>query len=198
MPGIEEVQAYLRGLWLLIRGDRTGFAFLDLSARGSLRSFWAIAWCIPPIFVSWYWIRASYLDAMPDGTSAGGLFVFRLAMSEFFGWIVPVLLTGLVCAVSGFGNRFNALIASINWLSVPFAYGNGLLLVLMILFPGIPGLAAFLWLILLGAVVISMERVFRMICGPHTLFIVTLVLVQIVPVLMLSDWMDNFLGIAAP
>lgn len=198
MPGIEEVQAYLKGLWLLIRGDRTGFAFLDLSERGSLRSFWAIAWCLPPIFVSWYWIRTAYLEGMPPGTHAGSLFVFRLAMSEFFGWILPVLLTGLVCALSGFGNRFNGLVASVNWLSVPFAYGNGLLLLLMILIPGMPGLAAFLWLILLGTVVISMERVFRMICGPHTLLIVTLVLVQIVPVLMLSDWMDNFLGIAAP
>lgn len=198
MPGLEEVRAYLIGLWLLIRGDRTGFAYLDLSERGSLRSFWAIAWCLPPIVLTWIFIRANYVAAMPHGTAAGGLFFFRLAMSEFFGWIVPILLTGLVTAISGFGDRFNALVTTVNWISVPFAYANALLLVVMILLPGLPGLVAFLWLILLAGVIIALERLFRMICGPQVLLIAALLLVQMVPIMFLSDWLEQFLGTAVP
>nr|WP_316651975.1 hypothetical protein [uncultured Gellertiella sp.] len=198
MPGFSEVQTYLTGLWLLVRGDRAGFAYLDLSERGSLRSFWAIFWCLPPIFLSWAWIRLSYLAAMPTGTHAGSLFVFRLALSELTGWIAPLLLTALVLVIAGFGNRFNALVAVINWLSLPFAYANALLLLVMMLLPGVPGLVAFAWLILLTALLYAMHRLFRMLCGPHQLLIAALVLVQMVPVLFLSDWVDGFLGITPP
>jgi hypothetical protein len=198
MPGFEEVRAYLIGLWLLVKGNRTGFAYLDFSERGSLRSFWAIAWCLPPIVMTWIWIRASYLEAMPPGASAGGLYYFRLALSELCGWMAPILLTGLVTAVTGYGNRFNALVTAVNWLSVPFAYGNALLLVFLILLPGLPGVIAFLWLILLASVIMALERIFRMICGPNVLLIVTLILVQMVPVLFLSDWLEQFLGTAVP
>lgn len=198
MPGFEEVRSYLLGLWLLIRGNRLGFAYLDLSERGSLRSFWAIAWCLPAIVLTWIWIRASYLEAMPPGAPAGGLFIFRLALSELCGWMAPVLLTGLVTFVTGYGNRFNALVFAVNWISVPFAYGNALLLLTFLLLPGAPGLIAFLWLILLGGVIIALERIFRMICGPNVVLIATLILVQMVPVMFLSDWLERFLGTATP
>lgn len=135
---------------------------------------------------------------MPEGTSAGGLFFFRLALSEGVGWLSPVLLTAALTALVGYANRFNALVSAINWLSIPFAYANGLLLLLMLLLPEMPGFVAFIWLLLLGAVIISMERIFRMICGPNILLVSALILVQIVPALFLSDWIDSFLGIAAP
>lgn len=198
MPGLEEVRSYLTGLWMLIKGDRTGFAYLDLSGRGSLRSFWAIFWCLPPIVLTWIWIRANYVAAMPHGTTAGGLFFFRLAMSEFCGWIVPILLMGLVTAVSGFGNRFNALVTAVNWISIPFAYANVLLLFAVILLPGVPGLIDFLWVTLLAGAIIALERLFRMICGPRVLLIAALILVQLVPVMFLSNWVERFLGTAVP
>ena len=198
MPGFEEVRSYLFGLWLLVKGNRLGFAYVDFTERGSLRSFWAILWCMPPIVLTWIWIRASYLEAMPPGTHAGALFFFRLALSEFCGWIAPVILTGVLLGLTGFGNRFNALVAAVNWISVPFAYGNALLLIVMILLPGIPGLIAFLWLILLGGVIIALERVFRMICGPNVALIAALILVQMVQVMFLYDWLERFLGTAVP
>ncbi len=198
MPGFEEIITYLRGLWLLILGDARGLQLLDLTPRGSLRSFWAMLWCLPPILLSWYSIRMAYLEAMPPETEAGALFFFRLAMAEAVGWLAPVLLSGLVLAVAGFGDRFNGLVASANWLSVPFAYGNGVLILLILLMPGLPGLIAFLWLILVTAFLISTERVYRMICGPNTPLIVALVLIQIVPVLFLSDFVNEFLGVAVP
>lgn len=198
MPGLEEVRIYLRGLWLLILGDPAGFRMLDLTPRGSLRSFWAFVWCLPAILLSWISIRMTYLEAMPPGTQAGGLFFFRLALAEGIGWMIPVLLTGLLLSIAGFGDRFNALVAAANWLSVPFSYANGLLILFILLVPGMPGLVALPWLILVSAFLISMERIFRMICGPNTALIVALVLVQIVPVFFLSDWINQFLGVALP
>lgn len=198
MPGFDEVRLYLRGLWLLILGDPAGFRLLDLSARGSLRSFWAIVWCLPPIVLSWLSVRMAFLQAMPPETEAGPVFFVRLAMSELLGWLAPVLLSGLVVALAGLGDRFNPLVAATNWLSVPFAYANGVLIALILLVPGLPGLIAFLWLVLVSAFLISTERVYRMICGPNTAVIVALVLIQIVPVLFLSDWINNFLGVAVP
>ncbi len=198
MPGLEEVRYYLRGLWLFIIGDPSGARLLDLSPRGSLRSFWAMVWCLPPIILSWISIRLAFLDAMPPGTEAGPVFFFRLAMSEIMGWFVPVILSGIVLAIAGFGDRFNALVAAANWLSVPFAYANGVLILLILLLPGLPGIIAFLWLILVTAFLVSVERVYRMICGNHTALIVALVLIQIVPVLFLSDWINEFLGVAVP
>ena len=36
MPQIEEVGAYLKGIWLLILGDRSGFDWLDITAAGEV------------------------------------------------------------------------------------------------------------------------------------------------------------------
>ena len=198
MPGLEEVLTYQRGLWLLVRGDAAGLRFLDLGERGSLRSFWAILWCAPAILISWIWIRANYLHDMPSGTHAGSLYFFRLALSEACGWILPVLLTAAVTYLAGIGNRFNGLVACINWLSIPFSYANAVLIAVMVLLPGAAGLIAFLWLFLMATLVFAMERVFRALCGPNIVPIIALILVQIVPVIFLSDWIDAFLGISAP
>ncbi|MBB4063828.1 hypothetical protein [Gellertiella hungarica] len=198
MPGFEEVKFYLQGLWLMILGNPAGVTRLDTSPRGSLRSFWAILWCLPPILLSWISTRMAFIAAMPPGTEAGGLFFFRLALSEFFGWIVPVLLAGVLLAIAGFGDRFNGVVAATNWLSIPFAYANGFLILLILLVPGLPGLIAFLWLILVSMFLISLERIYRMLCGGNTPLIVALVLMQIVPVLFLSDWINGFLGVAVP
>ena len=65
MPGFREVQYYLAGLWLLIRLDPRGFRYLDMSERGVNRSFWAMAWCLPPMGISWLWWRQAFLRSMP-------------------------------------------------------------------------------------------------------------------------------------
>ncbi len=198
MPGLEEVRTYMRGLWMLVKSDPEGGRFLDLTARGSLRSFWAILWCLPPMILSWLWIRAGYVAAMPPGTEAGGLFMFRLALSEAVGWMVPVLFTGLVLVIAGRGECFNPLVSVLNWLSVPVSYANGFLLILAFLLPQAPGIIAFFWLLTLTSLVAALDRLFRMICGPSAALSVALILGQIVPVLFLTDWVDRYLGIAQP
>lgn len=198
MPGLEEVRAYMQGLWMLARSDPEGGRFLDLSPRGSLRSFWAILWCLPPMILSWLWIRAGYVAAMPPGTEAGGLFLFRLAISEAVGWMVPVIATGVIVMIAGRGECFNPLISALNWLSVPVSYANGVLLLLAFFLPNMPGVIAFFWLLTLTSLVAALDRIFRMICGPGSSLSVALILGQIVPALFLTEWVDRYLGIAQP
>ncbi|HEX2148286.1 MAG TPA: hypothetical protein VHG11_11645 [Pseudorhizobium sp.] len=195
MPGALEVRFYLAALWQLIRGDAAGLRGLDVSDRGLMRSFWAILWCLPAMAVSWAWWRALYLRGMPADTSVGGLFFFRLGMLEIANWLVPLILIGLLAWALGLGRKYYAMVVAVNWLSVPFAYAYASLSLLLMLTPSLTGLLSLIWLFLMMALVFSISRIFRIICGPHPLMVATLTMVLIVPTMLLSDTLERFLGI---
>lgn len=131
MPGLREVQYYLAGLWLLIRLDPRGFRFLDISERGVNRSFWAIAWCLPPMGISWLWLRQAFLRLMPPNADVGFAFYFRLGLVEVANWFVPLVFAGLLMLAFRMGERFAPVVVSVNWLWVPLSYIDGLLLALV-------------------------------------------------------------------
>lgn len=195
MPTLSEVRIYLTGLWLLIRQDPKGFHYLDLTERGSLRSFWAIAWSAPVIALSWIWWQMAYLKAFPPGAKTGLPFFLRLAMVELANWIVPLVLAGLLCMALGLGARFLAIVVASNWLAVPLSYIYGVIILLMMAVPGAEGIASLLWLVLMGVFVFVLARVIRMICGNQPLVISTLILVLIVPTMLLSDVLEQYLGV---
>jgi hypothetical protein len=195
MPGIREVQYYLAGLWLLIRMDPRGFRFLDMSERGVNRSFWAILWCLPPMGISWLWWRQAFLQTMPPHTDVGMLFYFRLGLVEAANWFVPLVLAGLLLLAFHKGERFSALIVSVNWLGVPLSYINGLLLALVFFLPGLVGLVSLLLLAFMLAQVFSIARILRMILHGNGLIVGALTLVLLVPSLLLSEYLQRFLGI---
>ena len=195
MPGTHEVQIYLYGLWLLVRGDASGMRRLDLTDRGVTRSFWAIAWCLPAMAVSWIWWRALYLRGMPGDTDVGGIFFFRLALLELANWLVPLILLGLVAWGLGLGRKYLVMVVAVNWLSVPFAYAYATLSLLMMIIPALTGLLSLVWLALIITLLFSVSRIFRMICGQQPLMITTLTMVLIVPTMLLSDALERFLGI---
>lgn len=195
MPSYHEVRLYLNGLWLLIRGDAQGFRLLDISDRGMMRSFWAFVWCLPAASISWLWWRAYLLEGMPAGARVGGLFFVRMAMLEVFNWLVPLILAGILCALLGIGRKFSAVVVSVNWLSVPFAYLYGLLSLRFLLPSSLDALLALVHFALLIAMVVSVSRVMRMICGPQPLMVTGLVLVLIVPGMLLTEALQRFLGI---
>jgi hypothetical protein len=195
MPGIREVQYYLAGLWLLIRMDPRGFSFLDMSDRGVNRSFWAILWCLPPMGISWLWWRQAFLQTMPPHTDVGLLFYFRLGLVEAANWFVPLVLAGLLLLAFHKGERFSALIVSVNWLGVPLAYINGLLLALVFFLPGLVGLVSLLLLAFMLLQVFSIARILRMILHGNGLIVGALTLVLLVPSLLLSEYLQRFLGI---
>ncbi|MFN7103652.1 MAG: hypothetical protein ACK4N1_13625 [Pseudorhizobium sp.] len=195
MPGLNEVKIYLSGLWLVIRGDAGGLKRLDVSDRGLMRSFWAILWCLPAMVMSWVWWRTLYLRGMPDDTELGGIFFFRLAMLELANWLVPLVMVGLMAWALALGRKYYAIVVAVNWLSVPFAYAYGILSLLLMLAPGLTGLLSLIWLFLMMALVFSISRIFRIICGPHPLMVATLTMVLIIPTMLLSDTLERFLGV---
>ncbi|WP_160007025.1 hypothetical protein [Rhizobium sp. 18055] len=195
MPGFKEVQYYLAGLWLLIRMDPAGFRFLDLSERGVNRSFWAFVWCLPPMGISWLWWREAFLQTMPPHTDVGMLFYFRLGLVEAANWFVPLVFAGLLLLAFKKGERFAPVIVAVNWLGVPLSYINGLLLALVFFVPGAIGIVSMLLLAFMLAQVFAIARILRMIFNGNGLLIGAMTLVLFVPALMLSEYLQRFLGI---
>jgi hypothetical protein len=198
MPTFKEVQYYLSGLWLLIRMDARGFQYLDISDRGMLRSFWAVFWSLPSIGISWLWWQQAYLTAMPPETSTGIAFFLRLALVEAANWLIRPILAGVLLLVFRFGDKFAPIVVTVNWLFVPANYLNALLLALIVFVPGSKGLAALLSLVLTMAIIFALARILRMICGTHPLFIGTLTLVLLIPSMLLTDFLQRFLGVYPP
>ncbi len=198
MPTYREVQYYLAGLWLLVRNDARGFNYLDISDRGLTRSFWAVLWCLPPIGISWLWWQQTYLSAMPPGSATGPAFFFRLGLVEAANWLVPPVMAGLLLLLFRSGEKFQPVVVAMNWLGLPLAYLNALLIALIAFVPGSAGLTAILWLMLMMALIFALARILRMICGPHPLFVAAMTLMMMVPPMLLTDFLQHFLGIYPP
>ena len=64
--------------------------------------------------------------------------------------------------------------------------------------PGSAGLTAILWLVLMMGLIFALARILRMICGPHPLFVAAMTLVMMVPPMLLTDFLQHFLGIYPP
>ncbi|WP_117195382.1 hypothetical protein [Rhizobium terrae] len=195
MPSYHEVRLYLSGLWLLIKGDAQGFRLLDISDRGMVRSFWAFVWCLPPAVASWLWLHELMLDGMPKGSRLGGLFFLRTAMLEVLTWLLPLILAGLLCLLTGIQRKFPAIVVTMNWLAVPFSWIYGLMCALMLLAPAMLPIIGLLQLALIMALIVAFSRIIRMINGPQPLMIIAFVLVLMVPNIILTEALQRFLGI---
>jgi hypothetical protein len=195
MPTLKEIEIYLKGLWLLVKQDPTGFSHLDFSDRGAARSFWSIAWALPAILLSFAWWRVLFLEGQAAGTTTGVLFFFRLALVEAANWLVPVILLGLLCWMVGLGEKFASLVVVINWLALPASYAYGLLVLIMMLMPSLSGLVALLWFLLMVTLIAILFRIVRMIIGDHLLTVSTIIMVVLVPSMILAEVLERYLGV---
>lgn len=195
MPTLKEVEFYLTGLWLLFRQDPKGLSYLDFSDRGALRSFWAALFALPTTLLTFLWWRGLYLKSMPEGADVGPLFFFRLGLVEIANWIVPLVLVGLVCWMVGIGARFLSIVVIANWLTLPIAYAYSVILLIMMLVPGLTGLAVLLSYVLAFALIMALFRILRMVLGDHVLTIATVTMVLLVPGMILSEVLERFLDV---
>ncbi|MGE8102416.1 hypothetical protein ACQKP1_01885 [Allorhizobium sp. NPDC080224] len=195
MPTLKEVEFYLRGLWLLFKQDPSGFSYLDLSDRGAMRSFWSILWALPAILISFAWWRLLYLQGLPEGTETGALFFFRLALVEASNWLFPLILLGVLCWIIGIGEKFASMVVVTNWLALPVSYSYGLLVLVMMFVPGLAGIVALLWFLLMIAVIAALFRVMRMIVGDQLLMVSTIVLILLVPAMIIAEMLQRYLGV---
>lgn len=195
MPGLEEVRHYMRGLVLLMRHDPQGLRHFDFTDRGMMRSFWAIFWCLPPILISWAWRRALFMEGMPDGFEPGTLFYGRLAMVEVANWLTPVVLAGLMLLGLGAIRLFPAIVVVTNWLSVPFSYAFTVLVLMLATAPALGTIVSLIWLVMVLALVVALFRILAFLTKGQALMTGTLTMLLLVPPLLVTDWLQQYLGV---
>lgn len=195
MPGLEEVRHYMRGLVLLMRHDPQGLRYFDFTDRGMMRSFWAIFWCLPPILISWAWRRALFVEGMPDGFEPGTLFYGRLAMVEVANWLTPVVLAGLMLLGLGAIRLFPAVVVVTNWLSVPFSYAFTVLVLMLATAPALGTIVSLIWLVMVLALVVVLFRILAFLTKGQALMTGTLTMLLLVPPLLVTDWLQQYLGV---
>ena len=78
---------------------------------------------------------------------------------------------------------------------MPVSYAYAALIVISILLPQLAGIVSLLWLALMMALIFTLSRLMRMICGQQPLLIGTITLTLLIPALILSDMLEQFLGV---
>ncbi|WP_075291012.1 hypothetical protein [Pararhizobium arenae] len=194
MPQLEEIIHYLKGIWLLLKGDKRGFDYLDLSASGVWRSFAAILWCLPAMAVNWAAWRLYYLQTMPEGTTAGLSFILKLAMIDIAAWVLPLVLIAVLAKPLAYGEILADVIVASNWLSMPILYAMAIPSAIRLVVPGSGELAALLSLL---ALIVSFTAIFRLMkaIAEHTLLASALTALSILPPLIIGELLQRALGL---
>ncbi|WP_043616792.1 hypothetical protein [Ensifer sp. ZNC0028] len=195
MPLLDEVLAYIRGLWLLAQGNEEGFRWLDFSESGLWRSFTSMLWCLPAIAVTWASWRLYYLSVMPDGTTIGVGFIFKLLVVDLVSWLLPLVLIAILSRPLGFAGAVVPIVVTTNWLSVPLSYAMALPAAIRVVIPGSQGLTSFIWLTLLVISVAVLFRLLRMVTGNQTLLASALTALFLLPSMMIGDLLQRFFGL---
>lgn len=195
MPGLEEVLFYLRGILALIRNNPAGWKSLDISERGVSRSFWAIGWSLPGMLVSWLSWRGTYLQFGGTGDT-GPLFIFRLALLDLIIWMLQIIIVGALLVYMRKGQYFKHMVVATNWLAVPFSLYSGLLSGLQVL---LPAGVVFWWILMnieLAAAVYATYAIYRMMSGIKTGPAISLALTTLLISLIVTPFLQSFLGLS--
>ncbi|WP_077962557.1 hypothetical protein [Ensifer adhaerens] len=195
MPLLDEVLAYIRGLWLLAQGNEEGFRWLDFSESGLWRSFTSMLWCLPAIAVTWASWRLYYLSVMPDGTTVGIGLIFKLLVVDLVSWLLPLVLIAILSRPLGFAGAVVPIVVTTNWLSVPLSYAMAVPAAIRVVIPGSQGLTSFIWLTLLVISIAVLFRLLRMVTGNQTLLASALTALFLLPSMMIGDLLQRFFGL---
>ncbi len=198
MPGFQEVLQYLSGVWLLARGRSEGFRLLDISADGFWRSFAAIGWSLPALFLSWISYRRSYSDAIGVDDAVGPLFVPTLALIDLINWLAPLVLLGLLARPLGIAQFFARYVIATNWLSLAFAYVFALPVIWNLLYPEAGQLTALVSLILLVLAFAAFIRVARLAFDNDMTMALAVTIGTFVFSLILTGFLQRLFGVGLP
>lgn len=196
MPPFEEVLHYVKGVRRLVIQDPLGFRWFDLTDRGFKRSFWAMVWCFPLMVPNWIWWHGLFATYGPLDGDTGILFYVRMAIVEYFLWLLPLLTVGIFMAFRKLGDRFDTLVTVNNWLNVPI-YVMTAVISLMELFIPAPFIVWYYALQLQLAAVIAAEfSIFFMISKKNWVNALGMTAAAVVPSMIVSIWLNSFLGIS--
>lgn len=194
MPGLNEVLYYLTGVYLLVKQKQEGFGWLDLTARGLTRSFWAFAWCLPALAVTWASWRLYYLARMPAETQAGFGFLVKLALTDVLGWLLPLVLLAALARPLGYGNHLARVVTASNWLGVPLSYAIAVPFALTLVLPASAPFAGLLLYAVFGASVMLQFRLVWMCVGRQTLLASAITAILVLSPMIVGQELQRILG----
>ncbi|WP_026619605.1 hypothetical protein M728_000059 [Ensifer sp. WSM1721] len=195
MSRLEEVLVYIKGLSLLIQGNREGFRWLDISEAGLWRSFTAILWSLPALAVGWASWRLYYLSAMPSGTTVGLGFVVKLFVVDLAAWLLPVALTLILSRPLDFTAFVVPVIVTTNWLQVPLSYAMAVPAAILLLVPGGQDVAVLLSFLLLFVNAALLFRLLRTVTANQNLLAAALAALFLLSPLMIVQSLQRLLGV---
>ena len=163
VPSINEVTAYLTGIYELMRGDEAGLNHLDLTTSGFWRSFWALAYAIPAFCFFWILDRDVHLLQHPDAEIGAGFFV-RSAAADVIGLVAALASVALAARPLGMTDRFAQWVIATNWLTLPVSYLLAAIGLAVLSVSSVGGAVPILMIASLAALVIGW-RVYRSALG---------------------------------
>lgn len=164
MPGLQDVEQYLKGIFLLLRRRTEGFHWLDISADGFWQSFAAILYSAPALTLTWASYRLAYLANADEKATAGLTFIARLAAVDLATWIVPLVVMALAAKPLGIAPHFARFVIATNWLGVPISYATAVPALVSLLAGAAPA-GALLSLLVFAAAIFALYRVTRLSLG---------------------------------
>jgi len=194
MPGLDEVLYYLKGIYLLLKQKQEGFGWLDLTARGLARSFWAFIWCLPAFAVIWASWRLYYLASMPAQTPAGVNFFVKLLVIDVAGWLLPLMLLAVLARALGYGKYLATVVTASNWIAVPFSYAAAVPFALTLVLPASAPFAGLLLYAVFGASVVLQFRLVWMCVGKQSLLAAAITAIYVLPPMIVGQELQSILG----
>ena len=194
MPGLDEVLYYLKGIYLLLKQKQEGFGWLDLTARGLVRSFWAFVWCLPAFAVIWASWRLYYLASMPAQTPASVNFFIKLLVIDVAGWLLPLVLLAVLARPLGYGKYLAMVVTASNWIAVPFSYAAAVPFALTLVLPASAPFAGLLLYAVFGASVVLQFRLVWMCVGKQSLLAAAITAIFVLPPMIVGQELQSILG----
>ncbi len=114
MPSLDEIYRYFFGVWRMMLGKKDGLTYLDISADGFWRSFYAIVIALPPLLASWV-LFAANLTAGKEDFGLRFAIVSRTAFVDISAWLVPIIIIGIIAPYIGIRREYAAYIIATNW-----------------------------------------------------------------------------------
>lgn len=121
IPSLDESRRSLAGAWLLLRNDPRGFAAMDTSYDGFLRSFSVVLFLLPFYFINLnanMALRAEDIGLDTTSTSpTGSDYLFEVVLIGL-DWITFPLLAMIFVRQFGGASHYSRLIVARNWASL--------------------------------------------------------------------------------
>lgn len=197
MIGAREIEASLKGSWLLFLNREDGLKWFDLSVAGFWRSFLVLVLLLPLFWVTSVAEKQLILtetDLVPEDFQATAFWSARL-VGLVLDWLALPVLLAAVARPLGIAAAYPAFIAVRNWTSlfVSIPYVLTACLYLAGVMPG--GIMYLSWLCLLVMILWFRFQVTRMMLGPSVALALAIVILDFTLSIFIQTAVDRLMPV---